>query len=131
MLSKLVSATDKSSVDFAILNGDWLYENDTRRYQAEQWREQTGTDEASTPRIVSLMPSIVGVWENYKNFYDNGANLRAWHRNVPSYYTFDDHELLNDIYGAGEVGRRNRRGGLPRCRDACLVRLPRLEQPDA
>ena len=109
MLRKLVSATDRSSVDFAILNGDWLYENDTRRYQAEQWREQTGTDEASTPRVVSLMPSIVGVWENYKNFYDNGANLRAWHRNVPSYYTFDDHELLNDIYGAGEVGRRNRR----------------------
>ena len=109
MLRKLVSATDKSLVDFAILNGDWLYENDTRRYQADQWREQTGTDEASTPRVVSLMPSIVGVWENYKNFYNNGANLRAWHRNVPSYYTFDDHELLNDIYGAGEVGRRNRR----------------------
>jgi phosphodiesterase/alkaline phosphatase D-like protein len=109
MLRELTSDTDKSAVDFAILNGDWLYENDTRRYTADQWREQTGTEEAKTPREVQLMPSIVGVWENYKNFYDNGANLRAWHRNVPSYYTFDDHELLNDVYGAGEPGRRNRR----------------------
>jgi len=109
MLRELTSATDKSAVDFAILDGDWLYENDTRLYTADQWREQTGTAEADTPREVQFMPSIVGVWENYKNFYDNGANLRAWHRNVPSYYTFDDHELLNDIYGAGEPGRRNRR----------------------
>ena len=109
MLRKLVSATEKSKIDFAILNGDWLYENDSRRYSADQWREQTATDEASTPRVVSLMPSIAGVWENYKDFYNKGANLREWHRNVPSYYTFDDHELLNDIYGAGEVGRRNRR----------------------
>ena len=109
MLRELTSDTDKSVVDFAILNGDWLYENDTRRYTADQWREQTVTAEADTPREVQLMPSIVGVWENYKNFYNNGANLRAWHRNVPSYYTFDDHELLNDVYGAGEPGRRNRR----------------------
>ena len=109
MLHELVDKTDKSTIDFAILNGDWLYENDTRRYTPDQWRGQTGIDEGATPRVVSLMPSIVGVWENYKNFYDNGANLRQWHRNVPSYYTFDDHELLNDIYGAGEVGRRNRR----------------------
>ena len=109
MLRELTSATDKSAVDFAILDGDWLYENDTRLYTAGQWREQTGTAEADTPREVRFMPAIVGVWENYKNFYDNGANLRAWHRNVPSYYTFDDHELLNDVYGAGEPGRRNRR----------------------
>ena len=109
MLRELTSDSDKSPVDFAILNGDWLYENDTRRYTADQWREQTATAEADTPREVQLMPSIVGVWENYKNFYNNGDNLRAWHRNVPSYYTFDDHELLNDIYGSGEPGRRNRR----------------------
>lgn len=109
MLRTLVRATEKSTIDFAILDGDWLYENDSRLYAPTQWREQTGVDEASMPREVQLMPSIVGVWENYKNFYNNGANLRAWHRNVPSYYTFDDHELLNDVYGTGEVGRRNRR----------------------
>jgi alkaline phosphatase D len=28
---------------------------------------------------------------------------------MPSYYTPDDHELLNDIYGTAEVGRRDRR----------------------
>ena len=109
MLRELVSATEPNSVDFAILNGDWLYENETRGYGVDEWRQQTGVDEAATPRVVSLMPAITGVWENYKNFYNNGSNLRAWHRNVPSYYTFDDHELLNDVYGAGEVGRRNRR----------------------
>ncbi len=109
MLRELVRQTEKSKIDFAILDGDWLYENDSRLFSADQWREQAGIGEAETPRVVSLMPSITGVWENYKNFYNNGANLRAWHRSIPSYYTFDDHELLNDIYGAGEVGRRNRR----------------------
>ncbi len=109
MLRNLVRDDSRNLVDFAILNGDWLYENATRGYTPDEWGEQTGTDASETPREVQLMPAIVGVWENYKNFYDNGANLRAWHRNVPSYYTFDDHELLNDIYGAGEVGRRNRR----------------------
>lgn len=109
MLRSLVRDSEASLVDFAILDGDWLYENDTRGYTVDEWRAQTGAAPDATPRIVSLMPSIVGVWENYKNFYDNGANLRAWHRNVPSYYTFDDHELLNDVYGTGEVGRRNRR----------------------
>ena len=77
--------------------------------QRSSGASRPSTAEADTPREVQLMPSIVGVWENYKNFYNNGANLRAWHRNVPSYYTFDDHELLNDVYGAGEPGRRNRR----------------------
>ena len=109
MLRHLTDGTDKSALDFAILNGDWLYENATRLYGVDEWREQVAVDEAATPREVALMPSIVGVWQNYKDFLEKGANLRAWHRNVPSYYTFDDHELLNDIYGSGEVGRRNRR----------------------
>jgi len=109
MMGKLVSQEAKSKIDFAILNGDWLYENDTRGYSPEQWREQTGIDEAATPRVVSLMPNITGVWENYKDFYNKAKNLRDWHRNVPSYYTFDDHEILNDIYGSAEPGRRNRR----------------------
>ena len=109
MMSNLVSQEAKSKIDFAILNGDWLYENDTRGYSPEQWREQAGIDEAATPRVVSLMPNITGVWENYKDFYNKAKNLRDWHRSVPSYYTFDDHEILNDIYGSAEPGRRNRR----------------------
>jgi hypothetical protein len=61
------------------------------------------------PSILKLAPSIAGVWENYKYFLERGANLSLWHRNVPSYYTPDDHEILNDIYATGEVGHRNRR----------------------
>ena len=32
-----------------------------------------------------------------------------WHQHVPNFYTFDDHELLNDIYGTNEIGLVNRR----------------------
>jgi alkaline phosphatase D len=48
------------------------------------------------------------VWENYKYFLERGANLAEWHRQVPSYYTPDDHEMLNDIYGTATAGRRDR-----------------------
>ncbi len=96
-----------NTVHFSIMNGDWMYE-DKREFTVEQWREQTG---ASTPlpKILELAPSIAGVWENYKYFLERGANLAAWHRVMPSYYTPDDHEILNDVYGTAEVGRRDRR----------------------
>ncbi len=106
MLDRLVRDDEPSKVDFAILNGDWLYE-EKRDYTGEEWREQVGITEAQTPRVIRLMPNVVGVWENYKIFLSRGKNLADWHRYVPSYYTFDDHELLSDVYGAGEVGRRN------------------------
>ena len=93
---------------FSIMNGDWLYE-DKRDFTAEEWRAQTGITAANQPAIVSLAPSITGVWENYKYFLERGANLATWHRFVPSYYTPDDHELLNDIVATGEVGHRDRR----------------------
>ena len=32
-----------------------------------------------------------------------------WHQRVPSFFTFDDHELVNDLWGAGSAGRRHRR----------------------
>ena len=63
------------------------------------------------------MPNIVGVWENYKLYLDRGEHLPDWHRVVPSFFTFDDHEIVNDVYGAGEVGLRNRR---PVFRDIAL-----------
>ena len=49
------------------------------------------------------------MWENYKIYLERGRNLSEWHRHIPSFYTADDHELLNDIYGTGEVGYVNRR----------------------
>ena len=106
MIERLTRDDEPSKIDFAILNGDWLYE-DKRDFPPEAWREQVGITQAADPRPVRLMPGIVGVWENYKVFLERAPNLSEWHRYVPSYYTFDDHELLSDVYGAGEVGRRN------------------------
>jgi phosphodiesterase/alkaline phosphatase D-like protein len=98
----------KDKIDFAILDGDWLYE-ERRDYSAEQWMAQVRIGSAQAPRVVQLAPTIVGVWENYKLYLDRSENLAEWHRNIPSYFTMDDHEILNDVFGANEVGRRNRR----------------------
>jgi alkaline phosphatase D len=95
-------------VHFSIMNGDWLYE-DKREFTVEDWKQQTGFRDGAIPRLLQLAPSITGVWENYKYFLERGANLAAWHRVIPSYYTPDDHEILNDIFGTAEVGRRDRR----------------------
>ena len=93
-------------VNFHIMNGDWLYE-ELRTHPVEAWRLRAGI--AELPRVVNLMPTIVGVWENYKLYLSRGYELSKWHRQVPSYFTFDDHELVNDIWGAGSAGRRHRR----------------------
>ena len=99
----------KDKVDFAILNGDWLYE-EQRDYPLKSWLGQVGLAGAdAAPRQVQIAPTIVGVWENYKAYLARGKNLAAWHRQVPSYFTFDDHEIVNDVYGSGETGRRDRR----------------------
>ena len=98
----------KDEVDFAVLNGDWLYE-ERRDYSPAQWLEQVGIGEDEMPRLLHIAPTITGVWENYKLYLARAANLSEWHREVPSYYTFDDHELLNDIYGTGTAGYRHRR----------------------
>jgi len=57
------------------------------------------------PTIVDLAPSIVGVWENYKIYHEWGENtVSPWHREVPSFFTFDDHEIMGDVNGAGTIG---------------------------
>ena len=95
-------------VNFHIMNGDWLYE-ELREYPAEAWRLVQGVEDSRVPRIIETMPSVVGVWENYKLYLSRAHELAAWHRHVPSYFTFDDHELVNDIWGAGTAGKRHRR----------------------
>ena len=95
-----------SRVNFHIMNGDWLYE-ELREHPVEAWRLTQGIE--GLPRSVATMPSIVGVWENYKLYLSRGIELARWHRQVPSYFTFDDHELVNDIWGAGTAGKRHRR----------------------
>ena len=116
MLKEFQGNDGPDRIDFAILNGDWLYE-ERRRYKPEDWLEQVGLSESQKPGVVEVMPNIVGVWENYKLYLDRGENLADWHRVVPSFFTFDDHEIVNDVYGAGEVGLRNRR---PVFRDIAL-----------
>ncbi len=95
-----------SRTHFHIMNGDWLYE-ELRTFPPEAWRLEQGAEHL--PRSVSVMPSIVGVWENYKLYLERGVELARWHRHVPSYFTFDDHELVNDIWGTGTAGKRHRR----------------------
>ncbi len=103
MLSRL-----NDRIHFAIQNGDWLYE-ELRDYSPEQWLSQVQRTRQELPLVVQHAPTIVGVWENYKSYLERGKILAAWHRKIPSFFTFDDHELLNDIYGAGSAGRRDRR----------------------
>jgi alkaline phosphatase D len=92
---------------FSIMNGDWLYE-EKRDYPVSEWRKQTGSGEADTPPIVAMAPAITGVWENYKFYFEQGAPLAEWHRNVPGYFTPDDHEIINDVYGTGTAGIQSR-----------------------
>jgi alkaline phosphatase D len=110
LLPTFVTMNEKiaDEVDFAILNGDFIYETD-RVVGAEAWRERWGVAEADTPRIVQLAPTITGAWQNYKTYLRRGVDLAKWHRNVPSFFTLDDHELLNDVYGGGTIGFKNRK----------------------
>ncbi len=101
-------ANIKDDVDFAVLNGDWLYE-EKRDYAPAEWLKQVGAAEDQMPDVVRLAPTLTGVWENYKLYLSRAKNLSEWHREVPSFYTFDDHEILNDIYGTADVGRKHRR----------------------
>ena len=98
----------KDKVHFSIQNGDWLYE-DSRSYSPEQWSRQVGVSASRVPGILRIAPTLAGVWENYKVYLDRGRNLAHYHRNVPTFFTFDDHEILNDVWGAGSPGLRDRR----------------------
>jgi phosphodiesterase/alkaline phosphatase D-like protein len=91
-------------IDFAILNGDWLYESQ-RDYTKESWMKQVGITEDELPQSVKYDSNIVGVWENYKDYLNKGQNMVEWHKQVPSFYTIDDHEIYDNTYGAGQVGR--------------------------
>jgi len=88
----------KDEVDFAILNGDWIYE-EQRDYPVEDWLSSAAGDTGSKCDLVEIIPNIAGVWQNYKLYLDRGKSLAEWHRNVPSFFVFDDHEILDDIRG--------------------------------
>ena len=98
----------QDKIYFSIQNGDFIYE-EKRDYRVPEWLSQVGLPADRAPRIVNLAPGIVGVWENYKLYLERGKALAAWHRNVPAFFTFDDHEILDNVDGTSAVGRRNRR----------------------
>jgi phosphodiesterase/alkaline phosphatase D-like protein len=105
---KTMLDTLQDKVYFHIQNGDFIYE-EKRNFRVEEWLGQVGLAAPQAPRIVNLAPGIVGVWENYKLYLERGKALAAWHRNVPAFFTFDDHEILDNIDGTSVYGRRNRR----------------------
>ena len=98
----------KDRIYFAIQNGDWLYE-ERRDYPLDRWAANLGARREALPRRLQIAPTIVGVWENYKLYLDRGKSMTEWHKEVPSFFTFDDHEILGDVNGAGTVGLRSRR----------------------
>ena len=103
MLDKLYG-----KVHFSIQNGDWLYE-ESRMFSPEQWRKQQDIVEDQLPEVVRIAPTITGAWENYKVYLSRGTHMANYHRYMPTFFTFDDHEMLNDIWGAGSPGLRDRR----------------------
>ncbi len=105
---KTMNEEISDQVDFQIMNGDFTYEYWAGRdLPVDEWQKDVGIPDERIPRDVSVMPDIVGVWENYKRYYERSPNLREWHRNVPAFFMFDDHEILNDINGAGTPGYRD------------------------
>ncbi len=103
MLDKLYG-----KVDFSIQNGDWLYE-ESRMFSPQQWMKMVDISSDELPHTVKVAPTITGVWENYKVYLSRGTNMANYHKFMPTFFTFDDHEMLNDIWGAGSPGLRDRR----------------------
>ena len=66
-------------VDFAIVNGDVIYESD-----------RDGT--------------LQGVRQNYRTYFSRGRSFESLFRRVPGLFTFDDHDIGWDIHGCGQVG---------------------------
>ena len=93
---------------FSIMNGDFIYE-EHRSMPVADWLTQVGLRPEQAPTIVNLAPNVVGLWQNYKSYLSRGVNMADWQRNMPTVFTFDDHELVNDIRGCGTIGFRERR----------------------
>jgi len=93
----------KDRIYFHILNGDWSYETG-RELTPAQWARTNAVD--ALPPIVTLAQGLTGVWENYKIYLERGVHMANFHREVPLFTMFDDHEIYNDINGAGEIGMR-------------------------
>ncbi len=99
----------KDKIHFQIQNGDWLYELGRDATEA-QWAAANGVERP--PRVAELARGIAGVWQNYKLYLENEP-LANFYREVPLFVTLDDHEILNDVTGSGEIGYRLDARGRP------------------
>lgn len=61
---------------------------------------------SQTRRIAKLALSITGDWENFKLYLERGKTRAAWHRQVPGYFSSDDHQTLNDVTDTGAAGMK-------------------------
>jgi len=68
-------------VDFVVMNGDYTYEE-----------QRDGT--------------LAGVRRNYKLYLQRGRGMSRVQRNIPWLFMYDDHEVEDNLFGAGEVGFR-------------------------
>lgn len=98
----------EDEVDFQIMNGDYIYEA-RRGTTVDEWRSAHGVPPKETPRVLRTLPDVTGMWANYRLYLDRSTHLKRWHRHVPTFFMFDDHELLNDINGAGTPGHEDPR----------------------
>lgn len=98
----------KGKIHFQIMNGDWLYE-EQRDFPVERWQRMNEVPDENIPKVVQVAPTIVGVWQNYKVYLSRTENLARWHRNIPTFFIYDDHEMINDINGTNSPGYRNRK----------------------
>lgn len=69
----------RDEIQFMLINGDIIYEE-----------KRDGT--------------LGGIRENYKTYWQRGRGLSRLMRNVPMLFTFDDHDIGNDIHGSGAPG---------------------------
>ncbi len=97
-------------VDFHLVLGDWIYEQD-RRFKPSRWLNESAPPGTAMPPLLQIVPSLAGAWQNYKTYYDNDRDLRLWHATVPSIFIFDDHEVLNNFQDA-TVPRHTARNAL-------------------
>lgn len=102
MVEKLVD-----DVAFHVALGDWLYEEGRLR-SADEWLAEAGEYGAGLPELVRNVPTLPGVWENYKQYLENDPDLSRWHASVPSMVVYDDHEVLNNFQDATVVGHNAR-----------------------
>lgn len=97
---------------FQIFTGDFIYEEAERPWKGRRARE-VGADEwaaanglAEPPALTRLADGITGVWEIFKLYLERGRHLAAFHCEFPVFAIFDDHEIYNDVLGAGHAGLR-------------------------